>query len=172
MRENIDSLSSTDIEKIRFTIEDTRRQRDELVQSLQNKQTEFQQAREQSYVELLDKGTEVLRQKIPNWGKDEQGKLRDYALSIGITEQQIGTLVDPVQVEALWKASQYDALQAGKAAAVKKVQSAPTIKPKARNPMPKETRAKLDLRNKLKSKNLDARAKQALIAEDIGSRWG
>ena len=172
LRDNIESLSSTDIEKIRFAIEDSRRQRDDLVQSLTQKQQEHQQAQEQSFQELLNKGTEVLKSKIPNWGEQQQKKLRDYGLSIGFTNEQMNTLVDPLQVEALWKASQYDALQQGKSAAVKKVQSAPSIKPKSRNTMPKETKAKLNLRKKLKSPNLNAKQKADLIAQDMGERFG
>ena len=172
LRENLDTISSTDIEKIRFTIEDTRRQRDELVQSLQVKQGEFQQSQEQAHAELLNQGTEVLRQKIPGWGKEQQEQVRSYAVSSGFTEAELNGVVDPRQVEALWKAAQYDALKAGAAPAVQKVQQAPTIKTKARESMPKETRAKLDLRNKLKSTKLSARDKQNLVAKDLGERWG
>lgn len=172
LRDNIDDLSSTDIEKIRLAIEDARRERDDLVQSLTGKQQEFQQAQEQAQAELLKKGTEVLRSKIPNWNEDAQKAVREYALASGYTEAEISSVVDPRQVETLWKASQYDALQQGKAAAVQKVQSAPTIKPKSRNPMPKETQDKLNLRKKIKNPNKPDKEKASLIGEDIARRFG
>ena len=172
LRDNIDQLSSTDIEKIRFAIEEAKSERDSLANSIQGKHAEFQQAQQQSYQELLNKGTEVLRQKIPGWGKEQQAQVRDYALSNGFTEAELNTVVDPRHVEILYKASQYDKLKSGAAPAVKKVQSAPAIKPKARDPMPKETRQKLDLKNKLKSKSLSRRDKQNLVIQDIGKRWG
>lgn len=172
LRDNIESLSSTDIEKIRLTIEDTRRERDKLVEDLKNKQTEFQQSSQQSIEELRNKGTEVLKQRIPGWGEAQQKQVREFALKSGFTEAELSNVLDPRQVETLWKAAQYDALKAGAAPAVKKAQTAPTIKPKARNPMPKETRQKLDLRKKLKSPNLSARDKQQAVIEDIGARWG
>lgn len=172
LRDNIDTLKSTDIEKIRLTIEDTRRERDKLVDEIKNDQTEFQQASQQSIEELRNKGTEVLKQRIPGWGEAQQKQVREFALKSGFTESELANVLDPRQVETLWKAAQYDALKAGAAPAVKRAQAAPTIRPKARNPMPKETRQKLDLRKKLKSPNLSARDKQNAVIEDIGSRWG
>jgi hypothetical protein len=172
LRDNIDSLSHTDIEKLRMAIEDARGQRDKIVSELTQKQQEFQQAQEQAQGELLKKGTEVLRSKFPNWGEEAQKQVRDYALSTGFTEAEVSGVVDPRQVEVLYKAAQYDLLQQGKTRAVQKVQNAPKISSKARNSMPAETRAKLDLRNKLKSTKLNPRDKQKLVAEDIGARWG
>ena len=172
LRDNIEQLSSTDIEKIRFTIEDTRRQRDELANSVQGKHAEFQQAQEQSYKELLNKGTEALRQKIPGWGEEQQKQVREYALSNGFTEAEIANVVDPRQVEILYKAAQYDSLKKGAAPAVKKVSQAPSIKPKARNPMPDDVKKKLNLRKQLKSTKLTNRDKAGLIGEDIASKFG
>ena len=170
LRDNVDSLTPTDIEKIKIAIEDTRKERDNLVKSLTTKQTEFQQASEQSLKELRNKGTEVLKQRIPGWGEEKAKQVRDYALNSGYTEAEISNVLDPRQVETLWKASQYDNLKSGVTPAVKAVQAAPSIK--ARNPMPKETRQKLDLRKKLASKNLTDKQKEALLIQDFGERLG
>lgn len=172
LRDNIDNLSSTDIEKLRMGIEDTRRERDDLGRALQYKQQEFQQAQQQSVQELLNKGTEVLRSKIPGWGGDQQRQVRDYALSLGWSEAEISTVTDPRQVEVLYKAAQYDALQANKPAAVKKVQNAPSIKSRARDPETgKFVKQQKTLRNALKSENLSAPEKASLIGDDIASRF-
>ena len=170
LRNNVDSLTPTEIEKIKIAIEDTRKERDNLVKSLTTKQTEFQQASEQSLQELRNKGTEVLKQRIPGWGEEKAKQVRDYALKSGFTEAEISNVLDPRQVETLWKASQYDNLKSGVTPAVKAVQAAPSIK--ARNPMPKETRQKLDLRKKLASKNLTDKQKEALLIQDFGERLG
>lgn len=167
LKQNIDSLSSTDIEKIKLAIEGARTERDDLVQSLTVKQQEFQQAREQSFEELLNKGTEVLRSRIPGWSEQTANDVTDYAVSSGFTEAEVARVVDPRQVEVLWKAKQYDDLQAGKTAAVKTVQAAPSIKRKPRNPMSKETGDKLNLRKKLKSPNVSAADKAAAIAKNL-----
>ena len=170
LRNNVDSLTPTEIEKIKIAIEDTRKERDNLVKSLTTKQTEFQQASEQSLQELRNKGTEVLKQRIPGWGEEKAKQVRDYALKSGFTEAEISNVLDPRQVETLWKASQYDNLKSGVTPAVKAVQAAPSIK--ARNPMPKETRQKLDLRKKLASKNLTDKQKEQLLIQDFGERLG
>ncbi len=170
IRNNFDSLSQSDVMKWQMAIEDARTERDQLVQSITGKQGEFQQAQEQSHKELLNKGTEVLRSKIPGWGEEGQKQVRDYALSSGFTEAELNGVVDPRQVETLWKASQYDHLQSGKAAAVKTVQNAPSIKPKSRNPMPKDTQDRLNLRKKIKNPNRSPQDRAVDIGMDIANR--
>lgn len=171
LRDNVQNLSSQEIEQIRFGIEDARKQRDELVSSLKQREQEFHQAQEQVRMDLLNKGNEVLKQRIPGWGEKAQKQVRDFALSSGFTDAEVEGVLDPRQVEVLWKASQYDSLKSGAAPAVKKVQSAPKIKAKARNPMPDDVKKKLALNKKLKSKNLSASDKANLIGDDIASRF-
>ncbi len=170
LKDNIDDLSSTDIEKLRLAIDDARRERDTIVNGLTEKQQTFQQASEQAREELRNKGTEVLKARIPGWGDEKAKQLREYALS-RYSEQEINELLNPTMVEDLWKASQYTALMDGKATAVKQVQTAPKIK-QARQTMPKDTRRKLDLKNKLKSKSLSKEDKASLIGEDIAKSFG
>lgn len=171
MKENIENLSSTDIEKLRFAIEDARRERDDLARSIQGKQQEFQQAQEQSIKELLKQGTEVLKSKIPQWGEEHQRQVRDYGLSLGFAESELDQVIDPRQVEVLWKASQYDTLQKGKTAAVKKVKDSPQIKPKARDPKTGRFQKEQKLKQALKSDQLSAYDKATLIGDDIAGRF-
>jgi len=172
LSQNAKEMSAQDIALVQLEIKNLEKFKADKHNELSNKQQEFQQAREQSMQELLNKGTEVLRSRIPGWGDEHKAAIRDYGLNNGFTESEISSVIDPRQVEVLWKASQYDKLQQGKTAAVKKVKESPTIRSKPRNPMPKDVREKLDLRNKLKSKKLSAKDKQSLIAQDIGKRWG
>lgn len=172
LRNNIDMLSSTDIEKLRMAIEETRQQRDEIGHGVTKQQQEFQQAQQQSIQELLKKGTEVLRAKIPGWSEDHQKQVRDYALNLGFSEAEVSSVMDPRQVEVLFKAAQYDALQANKPAAVKKVQTAPSIKPRARDPETGQfVKQKKQVTNALKSGKLTANEKASLIRDDIASRF-
>ncbi len=172
LKDNLDALSSTDIEKIRFAIDEANNERTTLVNGLQQKNLEHQQALEQSVKELRDKSTEVLRQKIPSWGHETQQATDEYAKSLGVPEERVATIIDPVEREILYKAMKYDQLQADKPAAVKKVGESPTIKPKSRNPMPEDVKQKLNLRKKLNSPNLSAKDKAKLIEEDFGRRFG
>jgi hypothetical protein len=169
LHEQVEHLSHTDIEKIRIAIDQAQAERDKMVNELQQKQTDFQQAREQSHKELLEKGTDVLRGKIPSWGESHQKQMQEYALKSGFTEQEISSLIDPRQVEVLWKAAQYDALQEGKKPAVLKAQAA--IKPKSRNPMPKEVGDKLNLRKQLKSEKLTNKDKGEALGDHIARKF-
>ena len=171
MRDNIDTMSHTDIEKIRLAMDDTRLERDKIINDVNSKSNEFQQAHEQTLSELVVKSTEVLRHKIPGWDDSHEGQIKDYALSLGIPEQTYASVVDPVEKEILYKAMQYDALKSGVTNAVKTVQSAPTIKPKSRNPMSQDKQDQLNLRKKIKNPNKSAQDKAGLIGMDIDNRF-
>ena len=166
LRQNVDQLTSTEIEKGRMAISDAERERDQLIQQIQYEQQEFEQAREQSVKELLDKSTQVLRQKVPDWDKASEG-VASYVAELGFTPEQIAMAkTDPRQMQLAYKAMRYDQLQTSKPAAVSKAQS--KIKAKSRNPMPKETQDKLNLRKKLKS-NAPAKAKRQVIEDSIAN---
>jgi hypothetical protein len=171
LRENFDNLQSSEIEKIRFQIDETRREASTLANQIQQKQSEHQQAQQHSREELLKKGTEVLRQRIPGWDQEKAKQASEFALNL-FSEAEVNSILDPRYVEVLWKAAQFDSLKAGTKPAIEKVQKAPSIEPKARNPMPKDTRRKLDTRNKLKRKGLSARDKERVIMEDMANRLG
>ena len=171
LRTNLDNLGQADILKIQMAVEEKKAEKDALTKALQTKYNEFQQAQEQSLKELLDKSTEVLRSKIPNWGQKAQADVREYALGLGFTEQEINSVYDPRYVEVLHKAAQYDKLQKTKAGAVKKVEGAPPIKPKSRNPMPEETKKYLNYRKKMGSAKSD-KAKADLIRDRIADKLG
>ena len=170
LRENIDRLTATDITKVQMAMDETRQERDTIINDVQLKNKEFQQAHEQSLQELMTKSTEVLRQKVPGWNDESEGKLKAYALEQGIPEQTYNAVVDPLEKLILHKAMQFDALQSGVKSAVKTVQSTNTIKPKSRNPMTQETQDKLNLRKKIKNPNRSAREKADLIGMDIANR--
>ena len=172
MRDNIDGMSHIDLEKIRMGIDEVTQQRDTIINAVSTKNTEFQQAREQSLKELAAKSTEVLRQKVPGWDDTHEGQIKDYALSLGIPEQTYVSVVDPIEKIILHKAMQFDALQVNKSAAVKKVVSTPSIKAKARNPMPENVKAKLNLKKSLRKPGLSSKAKAKLIEKSMGDRLG
>lgn len=170
MRENIEGMSHTDLEKIRMAMDETRLERDKLISNVHSKNNEFQQAHEQTLTELMTKSTEVLRQKIPGWNEETEGQLRAYALDQGIPEQTYNAVVDPLEKLILHKAMQFDALQAGIKPVVKAVQGTQTIRPKSRNPMPQETQDRLNLRKKIKNPNRSAAQKGEDIGMDIANR--
>jgi hypothetical protein len=77
--------------------------------------------------------------------------IRNYAKSIGFTDQELAQVYDSRAVLALYKAAQYDKLVAGKQDATKKVAQAPKmLKPGSFTPEAKETEAEKRLRVQLK----------------------
>jgi len=170
LRDNLDGMTATDITKIQLAMDETRLERDRIIAGVNVKNTEFQQAHEQTLKELVVKSTEVLRQKIPGWDDSHEGQIKDYALSQGIPEQTYESVIDPIEKLILYKAMQYDALKSGVTSAVKTVQGAPTIKPKSRSPMPQDTQDRLNLRKKIKNPKRSAKDKSVFIGEDIANR--
>ena len=170
LRENIDTLSHTDIEKLRMAIEEARTERDKIGHGIQGKQQEFQQAQKQTREELLKKGTDVLKSKIPQWGESHQKQAMEYGLNLGFSQQELNTILDPREVEVLWKAAQYDSLQAGKTSAVKKVQTAPSIKPRARDPKSGQFKKQAEMKKALKS-NMPSHKKAELIGGSIADKF-
>lgn len=168
MRANVDTLSGNDLEKIRFHIEDAKAKKEELTASLQNKWNEHQQAQQQAEKELLAKSTDVLRSKISGWSEAEEKAVIDYARQNGFSDDEVKyARFDPRQLLLAHKAMRFDKLQEGKVTALKKLDGKPSIRAKARDPMPANVRKKLDLNNKLKSKTLSAADKAKLIGEDL-----
>lgn len=170
LRENVDGMTATDITKIQMAMDETRLERDKIINDVRNKSTEHQQAHEQTLTELMTKSTEVLKQKIPGWNDESEGQLRSYALEQGIPENTYNAVVDPLEKVILHKAMQFDALKSGVVSAVKTVQNAPTIKPKSRSPMSKETQDHLNLRKRIKNPKRSAQEKSVDIGMDIANR--
>lgn len=170
-RQNIDTLTPTDFMKIDNALEELQEQYRTIENGVVTKQTEFQQAQEQARKALLDKSTEALRSKIPNWGDETDKQTREFGRSLGFTEDEVNAVADPRYMEVLWMASQYKALKDKTVPAVGKLKTAPAIQPKARRSMPKETQEALNLRKQLKSTKLSPREKRRLAQEDIGKRW-
>lgn len=166
LKSNVEAMDAAQIAKWQLGISEAEAERDKIIRDVTQKNSEHQQAHQQSKAELMTKSTEVLRQKVPGWGEKHEADIREYALSLGVPEQTFNSVVDPTEKLILHKAMQYDALKAGAVPAVKTVQSAPTIKAKSRKPMPKETQDKLNLRKKLKNPNASNQEK----ADAVGLR--
>ena len=95
-----------------------------------------QQAEQQTLMKQhLASEAERVKAAIPEFGDEVKGELvkreiRDYAKSIGYTDEQLAQVYDHRAVVALWKAAQYDKLVKSKSGVVKKVAEAPkTLKP-------------------------------------------
>lgn len=113
-------------------------------QRVQQEQMAHQQAQLQKHIQ----GEQAkLMEAIPEFKDDVKAEvvrrdIRNYAKSIGFTDQELSQVYDSRAVLALYKAAQYDKLMANKGAATKKVANAPkTIRPGTSNPQSSENEA-------------------------------
>ena len=92
-----------------------------------------QQAQQQEALKAhLASEAAKLRDAIPEWTDEVRGEvikkeIREYAKSIGFTDQELSQVYDSRAVAALYKAAQFDKLSKGKLDATKKVREAPKM---------------------------------------------
>lgn len=126
-------------------------ERDKQLQAVQIERQRVQQEQMAHQQALLQKHMQAEQQKlveaIPDFKDDVKAEvvrrdIRNYAKSIGFTDQELSQVYDSRAVLALYKAAQYDKLMANKGAATKKVATAPkTIRPGTSNPQSSENEA-------------------------------
>jgi hypothetical protein len=102
------------------------RQEQQQVQAYQ--QAEYQQRLQST----LSSEAERLKAAIPEFADKERGEsvrreLRDFAKTLGFSDQELSAVYDHRAIVALYKAAQYDKLTKGKAQTTKKVAEAPRM---------------------------------------------
>lgn len=116
--------------------------RNTLVQDAIQQQQHLSIQQQQEFQQKAELGRQELLKRIPNFSKETATALREYGVKQGYTEQELSTLIDPRVVETLYKAYQYDQLQASKPETLKKVSNAPKVI-KAGAQKPKQTQAQV-----------------------------
>ena len=132
-----------------------------------------QQAEQQERLQMhLTQEQERLRAAIPELADQVKGEvirkeIRDFAKSIGFTDQELTQVYDHRAVTTLYKAMQYDKLQKSRPEATKKVTQAPRMmRPGTSTPEARETQESKKMREQLKrsgSKNDAARIFERLL---------
>jgi len=106
-------------------------------QRIAQQQSQEQQEQLQSH---LAQEAQKLREWIPEFRDEAKAdmarkEIRNYAKSIGFSDQELATVYDARAVQTLYKAMQYEKLMKGKGVATKKVSEAPkTLKAGAAQP--------------------------------------
>ena len=172
LQQNLANMTSEQMFKTKIEIDGMKEQMSAFRQGLEVKYKEFEEAQKQSYHELLEQGAQSLKKAIPDWSEGKAQQVREFAVQQGFNQQEVNSIIDPRYVKVLWAASQYEQLQAQAQPAAEQIKSAPTIRTKSRNPMPQNTRDKLDYKNKIQSKKLSARDKAKVIQDEMARRIG
>ena len=133
--ENLAELKETD--PIGYTMRVAERlERDKQLEAIRQERQQLAARQQAEYQEQLKNHlaseAEKLKSAIPEMGDDVKGEvirkeIRDYARSIGWSDQELASVYDHRAVLALYQAMQYTKLQKGKPAVTKKVAEAPKM---------------------------------------------
>lgn len=133
--ENLEALKETD--PIGYAVKVAeQQQREKQLQAVQAERVRIAQQQQAEQAQLLSKHVsqeaEKLAQAIPDFADKEKGEtvrkeIRNFAKSIGWSDQELSSVYDSRAVLTLWKAMQYDKLTNSKPEVTKKVSQAPKM---------------------------------------------
>jgi small-conductance mechanosensitive channel len=112
---------------LRSQMEQLKDTANELEGQIKAEQSKFAESTVSKKRELLETGHRYLASAIKGWNEQTQESAISAARSVGFTDNEIGSVIDPRFVHMAWKAAQFDKLQSGKPAAVAAVQKAPPV---------------------------------------------
>ena len=102
--------------------------RQQIAQQIQDAEAQRNYAHQQQLAQAIPQAQERLKAKIPNWSPELQATLRDTGMKdYGFSAEEIGSVLDPRQVEVLHDAMQWRQLQKQKPITEKKVVSLPKV---------------------------------------------
>ena len=126
------ALDTDQLLKARATLDELKQQRAEIDASVKAKREGFDKKLEGVTAEVKAAGQKYIDSKIPQFDDAKKASLFAYGLREGYTRDEMEKLLDPRLVVSLWKAEQWDKLQASKPGITKKAQqSAPAVRPGA-----------------------------------------
>jgi len=104
-------------------------------QAVQSLIANAEAARSQHLAKQQDLGRVELQRRVGALSETDRKRTYEQGVALGYTDQEMSTIADPRIMHALYKAAQWDALQAAKPQAMKKVAQAPAaVKPSAPTP--------------------------------------
>ena len=136
---NVDwqALDTDSLVKTRHALDMLKERRNDVKQQIEGKRGEFEGKMRETHQKALQQANEYLTKAIPKWGVEVQKELLNYGQGEGYTEVELGSIRDPRIVKSLWKAQQWDKLQAGKSLTAKRQTGVPPVlKPGAAKPAP------------------------------------
>lgn len=144
---NVDwmNLPAEQAMRTRFAYDQLKEKRQESLNSLNQKWATFNQTREKQLKEFAKAGRDEASRRIKGFGDKEANELTDYLKKTGYMEEEIANLFyNARDVEMLWKARQFDALQDQKGSINQRVAKAPPVpKPGPSQPVKADTTLKI-----------------------------
>ena len=153
--------------KTKHSLESLEKQRDLAKQGIEAKRHDFEGQVQEINQRSLKQANEYLQKAIPKWGPEVQQELMGYGQTEGYTDVELGSIRDPRIIKTLYKAKQWDALQAGKSIAAKRATGVPPVlKPGAVKSAPSAQTQYADTVKQLHQAK-DPQRKKALLDKSI-----
>ena len=135
-----------------------------LQQAVDGKRTSFQEQLRTKMDELRSKSREMASKAIPNFSEETEKAMRSFARAEGLSDPEIdNVLLDPRSYKVVWKAMQFDKVQAGTGRAVAAATKAAVLKPGGTSErMPPEVRNRLEFGKAMKSAKTSGQKAQVI----------
>ena len=156
----------------------TRAQLDQLKESkaaieatIKAKREDFDSKINGALKEALSAGEKYIVQHIKSYDEKTKKAIFEYGLAEGYTRQELERVIDPRVVVSLWKAKQWDELQASKPGFTNRAASrAPVLRPGARQTQPSKVTQLLGNAKKAATPNAKKQAFEDYFAERLSGR--
>lgn len=139
------SMSTEDLLRTRAQFDQLRDSRAEIEKTIEAKRQEFGQRVQGAQRQALEAGAKYIAQHIKDFGDETQKSLMEYGRGEGYQQEELAKIVDPRLVVTMWKAMQWDNLQASAPGVQNKTaRASPVIRPGAsiKQPSQKQVLAK------------------------------
>lgn len=122
------AMQTDELMRTRLQYDQLKEAREKAKQSLDQKWGQFNQTRDAQMKALEKAGRDEAARRISGFDEKQARELADYAKTAGYTEAQVGMLFyNPLDIEMIWKAKQFDALQSTKGALQQRANKAPPM---------------------------------------------
>lgn len=162
-------MGTEDLLRKRVELDTWRDQREQLLKTLNGKQQEWSQKQQAEFERIKTQSLDSIKKRIPGWNDTLAKSIREHALSEGYTEAELASIIDPRHAVTLWKAQQFDQLQAK---AQKTVQDVKSIKTTPANPMPQQIKEKLNYRKAIAKTPKGTPEHQRLVTDRVAKLFG
>jgi hypothetical protein len=163
------SMSTDELLRKRLDLDALKDQRQTLLESLEGKRTEWTQKQQGEFAKIKAQSLDAIKKRIPGWSESLAKSIREHALNDGYTEAELSSIVDPRHAVTLWKAHQFDQLQAK---AQKTVQDVKGVKTTPSNQMPQQVKDKLNYRKAIAKVPRGTQDHQRIVQDRIAKIFG
>ena len=164
------TMSTDQMLRHKVEIDNIKEQRQNLMQSLNEKRSKFQDEYTGRVKDLRGKARELASKSIQGFSEQTETEMRKFAISEGLTDSEIdNVLLDPRSYKVIWKAMQFDKVQAGTGKAAEAATKAERVlKPGAAGErMPANTAAQLNFNKAMKAAGNNSSAKARVIEDRL-----